>query len=91
MRIAKEINLNDIKVTIMVMSGKYTIKLEKNLLEQTYKFRDGSGLDSVEKIEALFTPEFYKQTNAIFYNMTAIRKEALINNMEEEKEFDVII
>lgn len=91
MRIIKETSLQDIKVTILVMNGKYSLKLEKDLLEQTYKFRDGSGIDSAGEIESMFTSEFYDKANAIFNHMSAVRWEAINKGKNQEDEFEIII
>lgn len=91
MRIAKETSHNDVKVTIMVMNGKYCLKLEKNLLEQTYKFRDGSGFDSVDKIESVLNDDFYENIDLIFNTMSGLRLSIIQDNYISGQEFEKII
>lgn len=68
MRIVKEINRNEFKVTIFSWNQKYLIKLEQGDLEQTYKV---SELDLLSEgdLEGILTDEFYKDVQQIFISM----------------------
>jgi hypothetical protein len=91
MRIAKELNHRGYKVTIMVMNGKYNIKVEKDLLEQTYKFRQGSGMDTLDRVIAALSDSFYDGLDPLFTEMSKIRKETILDNGRGENEFEEII
>jgi hypothetical protein len=70
MRVLKEFLLtNEIKATLFSWNGKYIAKLEKGLLEQTYKVSetDVSGLQEVE--DWLSGSEFKTRVETIFDQM----------------------
>jgi len=90
MRIIAEIPHPELKITVFQMNGKLSLKLEKNLLEQTYKFRDGSGVNALADIEALLTEDFLSKVHSIFSDMAANRMDGLMSAHPED-EFDTII
>jgi len=70
MRVLKEFLLtNDIKATLFSWNGKYIAKLEKGLLEQTYKVSemDVTGLQDIE--DWLSHPDFKTKASSIFDTM----------------------
>ena len=89
MRIVNEWNHKDIKVTAFVMNNRYSLKFEKFILEQWYKFRDGQ-FENIDEIKALLNDEFYDKLDDIFVQM-AHNRAAMFTAMEEEHGFDQII
>ncbi|MGK7389706.1 MAG: hypothetical protein ACNS60_05120 [Candidatus Cyclobacteriaceae bacterium M2_1C_046] len=67
MRIEKEYNIKDLKVTIFYWNNKYLLKVENAMFEQTYKF---SELDfTLAEVEELITDDFITGVKKIFYDM----------------------
>jgi len=89
MRIAREWNHNDIKVTVFVMNGRYSVKLEKAILEQWYKFRDGQ-VDSLDTLVTVLDDRFYDKAESLFSEMARNRAD-LIKPLETSQGFDTII
>lgn len=91
MRIIGEFDAGQIKVTVFKMNERVSIKLETGLLEQTYKFRDGSGVENVEQARQFCDEAFLDRVSAIFMTMATARNQrfdALLQNSAEE---DVIL
>ena len=61
MRIVGDIPHPSLKITIFLHDSKYAVKFESGLYEQTYKFRSGDDLQSVEDIKAIVDAEFIQQ------------------------------
>lgn len=76
MRIVDEWNHDKMKVTVMIMNGRYSVKLEQNLLEQTYKFRDEQ-ISSVEQLKEKMTEDFYLNCLTQFRQMAVNRTQLL--------------
>lgn len=93
MRIAGYIDHPQLKVTIFEMDNRFAVKLENEILEQTYKIRKGAPVNSVEDVRQLITPEFIQKCFPVFNTMR--------QNMDwgfselaakiEEQDFDTII
>jgi hypothetical protein len=92
MRVIGEFDAGDIKVTVFKMNERISIKFEKNLLEQTYKFRDGSAVSTLQEAQTFCATETIDDINKIFDNMAAARSNSLNSMIEnQEEKFDVII
>lgn len=72
MRIVDEWTTDDIRCTVMIMNGRYSLKVEKDLLEQTYKFRDGQ-IESLEHLRSMLTDNFYQDCKRSFSHMDISR------------------
>jgi hypothetical protein len=93
MRIIGEFDIDQIKVTVFIMNERLSVKYEYNLLEQTYKFRDGSGIRTVEDVKKYSEGETIKEIKIIFDKMGSIRLQGIqkINlNTETEKFVDIL-
>lgn len=92
MRIIGEFDLDQIKVTVFKMNERISVKYEYNLLEQTYKFRDGSGIQTVEDVRQYSDGEVIKKINHIFSEMANLRMTGISQlHQLNEDEFDEII
>ncbi len=72
MRIAGDIPHPEMKITVFVMNGRYSIKFEKKLLEQTYKFRDGVFESARGCINAV-TPKLISEVSDLFDHMHRVQ------------------
>lgn len=75
MRILKEFDQADIKITIFSWNGKISVKFEKNLVEIIYKFRDGSGIESLSEAEAFLNESFLVNIGAQLVQLSTTRFE----------------
>ncbi len=92
MRIIGEFDLNNIRVTVFKMNERLSVKFEYNLLEQTYKFRDGSGINTVDDVRMFCSENTEKSITDIFSKMALLRSDALhLMHQEDTSEFDDII
>ncbi|MFZ1749453.1 MAG: hypothetical protein WAU01_04655 [Saprospiraceae bacterium] len=92
MRIIGEFDIDGIKTTVFVMNERISVKYEYQLMEQTYKFRDGSGIQSLADVERFSMEKTSERIKQIFTEMAKIRTEALVSMAtEEDDEFDVIL
>ncbi len=89
MRVVSEWNYKQLKVTVFHMNEKYSVKLEENLLEQTYKFRDGQVTD-LKHLKTILDESFYQSCIDLFTSMSSNR-DTLLKVSDEEFEFEEII
>jgi DNA-binding MltR family transcriptional regulator len=92
MRIVGEIDHPRLKISIFKNEGKFSLKFEANLLEQTYKFRDDARLGTIDDVKRIVDAEFIEKIEEILRGM----KVAQVSAMErafpiDEEEFDVIL
>ncbi len=89
MRIVGEIPHPNLKITIFLHDSKYAVKLESGLYEQTYKFRSGDEIQTVEDIKALIDEEFIAAAEKLLPQMHQQKLAAmgrLISGQDEEFE-----
>lgn len=89
MRVVSEWNYKNLKVTVFHMNEKYSVKLEENLLEQTYKFRDGQIRD-INHLKSIMDEAFYQNCSELFASMSSSR-DNLLKVSGEDFEFEEII
>ncbi len=89
MRTVDEWTEQDMRVTVFMMNGRYSIKVEKNLLEQTLKFRDGQ-VEDLAQLKSLLTEEFYKSCSNQFIHMDLTRAKLFPTNNSEESFVEII-
>lgn len=87
MRIVGEIPHPNLKITIFLHDSKYAVKFESGLYEQTYKFRSGDHIQSVEDIKSLIDKELMEEVQADLTKMHQ-RKLSSISRWLEEQEDD---
>lgn len=83
MRIVDEWTEGNIRVTVFNMNSRFSIKLERGLLEQTYKFRDDQ-FENIQELKSALTPEFYKECNKHFINMDLLRSRLIPAGTESD-------
>jgi hypothetical protein len=92
MRIVGEIDHPRLKISIFKNDGKFSLKFEGNLLEQTYKFRDDDRLGSVEDVKRIVDAPFIEKIEEILRGMKIAQVAAMERAFPiEEEEFDVIL
>ncbi|AEE53772.1 hypothetical protein [Haliscomenobacter hydrossis] len=93
MRIIGNIEHPILKITVFKMENRISVKFESGLYEQTYKFRHGEGVETLEDVEKVVDATFQAQVLQHLNAMHEIRNQAISRNivLEEEDEFDRII
>ena len=92
MRIVAEIGHPLYKMTVFNMNNRLSLKIEDNLLEQIYKFRDGSGVETPEDVQKCITDEFLRSVENIFSQMALARSQSIEELYSQEgEEFPEII
>lgn len=93
MRIVGTIDHPVLKITIFRNDDRLSLKLESGLYEQTYKFRDGEGVSSVEDVYRFVDEEFIAKVSEAIQQMHQTRIAALARcaPATEQDEFDVIL
>lgn len=81
MRIVGQIEHPVIKITVMQMNNRYVLKLEANMLEQTYKFNEDDNLRSMADIEKIVDETFLNECIKRFSDMNRSRGEAYQRNI----------
>lgn len=66
------------------------LKLERGLLEQTYKMRESEQLSSFQDLVPLVTPSFLQKVDHLFRVMEANRMH-LLSNLPEGDDFEDIL
>ena len=89
MRTLDEWNVDQLKCTLFIMNGRYSLKVENQLLEQTYKFRDGQ-FKSADQLKEKLSPEFYASCQSTFSLMNDARG-TMIDASELGEDFPIII
>jgi hypothetical protein len=93
MRIIGYIEHPVLKITVFKMDNRLSVKLETGQYEQTYKFRSGEGVETLEDMEKVVDPAFQQAVLAQFEHMHKLRGEAMGRNLQkaEEDEFPRLI
>lgn len=89
MRIVGYIEHPVFKITVFQMNERLSVKLETSQYEQTYKFRQGQGIDTLEQVEALLDGPFLEKAQQIFATMHQAkmsRLESLVTPVDDEFE-----
>ena len=81
MRIVGYIEHPVIKITVMQMNNRYVLKLEANMLEQTYKFNDDDNLRTMADIVKMVDESFLNECLKRFSDMNKSRGETYQRNI----------
>lgn len=90
MRIIGDIDHPRMKITIMQHDGKLLLKFEKDLLEQTYKFRAGESLETASALKALIGDSFMGKVENMFHEMLKEKMELQHSSGAQEGFEDII-
>lgn len=93
MRIVGTIDHPTLKITVFKMDEKFSIKFENGLLEQTYKIRAGSEINSFEDIQKMVDAKWISSIMQTLQQMNQSKLEATARFLvvNDEAEFDDII
>ena len=93
MRIVGDITHSQMKITIFKNDGKFSLKFESGLLEQTYKFRDDERLATVEDMKQIVDQSFIHKIEEILRGMHDAKLDTLQRHLTqpEDDEFDQIV
>lgn len=92
MRIVGHIEDPDMKITLFKMDNKFSVKFERGVLEQTYKFREGNLIRSVADLRQLVDESFKAGVKRILQEMEQLAGQSLDRIVrEDDSEFDEII
>lgn len=93
MRIVGNIEHPILKITIFSNDNRLSVKFESGLFEQTYKFRDGEGIEKPDDVRRLVEGTFTASVLEQLQRMSEIRSAGLqrMHEQDQEDEFDVII
>jgi hypothetical protein len=93
MRILGEFEKSGVKITVFSMNEKISIKFEKDLLEQTYKFRDGSNVENFKQAVQFIDDIFFHNVLEVFSKMSLSRFQRwnVLENESSEDSFDTIV
>jgi hypothetical protein len=69
MRVIAELPHPDFKITIFSMNQKFIVKMERGILEQTYKIAEMDILDGVNSVFEILDEEFLKTVAERFVAM----------------------
>lgn len=81
MRIVGYIEHPILKITVMQMSERFVLKIEANMLEQTYKFNEDDNLRTLKDIEKIVDEMFISECIKRFSEMNRSRGEAYQRNI----------
>lgn len=92
MRIVKDLQIDDVHITIFKMENKFTMKLEWKRMEQVFKLDGREGMEDLDKVLAIIDKGFIQKVKGTFQFMLDNRNERLkaLHEMEDE-EFPEII
>lgn len=94
MRILKEIDQAGMKISFFSLHNKITVKFEMDLVEIIFKFRDGSGVDSVEDAENFLDESFLAEMHQSLAELSEKRYKRWQSwhaHGQKDQEFEVII
>jgi len=91
MRVIGEVPHPKYKITVFSMNERLSVKIEDKLLEQIYKFRDGTGINNTADVTALLDEAFMQKVAITFLQMGQTYFEALEARTEDEDlKFEII-
>jgi hypothetical protein len=76
MRVIAELPHPDFKISIFAMNQKFIVKIEKGVLEQSYKISEMDLTDGVNSVFELLDEEFLQKVGTRFAEMNADFKAA---------------
>ncbi|AGA78690.1 hypothetical protein [Echinicola vietnamensis] len=68
MRVVKEFTKKDIRISVFSWNGKYLLKYEQGMIEQTYKVSEMDILEE-DDLQVFFTESFLDEINKRFEEM----------------------
>jgi len=93
MRIIGYIEHPAMKITVFKMDNRLSVKFETGLQEQTYKFREGDSIESLEDVQRVVDEVLLNEVLELFKQMRQNSMRALSRNLPKPagEEFERII
>lgn len=93
MRIIGTIEHPTLKITVFKMNERLSVKLESGLYEQTFKFRSGEGIETLEDVKNFIDAGFIEGVSENLQRMHQLKMQALSRQLPdvEEEEFEEIV
>ncbi len=93
MRIIGHIDHPTLKITVFKMDNRLSVKFETGLYEQTYKYRTGDQMETLEDIKRQVDPPFLQKVEDLFMQMHQSKNQALKrqDDQSQNEEFEEII
>lgn len=91
MRIIGSIPHPTYKITVFAMNERLSLKIEDKTLEQIYKFRDGSGISTLDDVHQYVNTEFLQAVASIFNQMGQIQHKRILERTQDDDEFMTIV
>lgn len=93
MRILGELKHPRLKITILQMNNRISIKFENGQYEQTYKFREHDAIKNLQDCEKLVDAEMLAEVESTFQKMHQSKMGSFNRNILSsiEDEFETII
>ncbi len=79
MRIIGYLEFPGVKTTVFKMDNRISVKFETGLYEQTFKFRTGEGINTIEDVTRIVQPAFVEDVLQGFNRMHQMRTSILSN------------
>ena len=73
MRIEGYIDHSEIKITVMKMNNRFTVKFEKLGLEQSFKFNESDYIKGLIDIKKIIDSTFIDEVQSLFTEMRKLR------------------
>lgn len=94
MRIIGHIEHPNFKITLFKTDTRLSVKFESGFYEQTYKFRQGEGMETAADLKKLVDAEFIQAAGEQFVKLHQIKTAAIARSLppeEASEEFETII
>ena len=91
MRIIKSYTQKGIQVSYFELEHKYLIKLEQGLVETTYKFRKGPGLESLAELDAFCKTQVLEPALPLLSQAMTLRSQWIEGHFSDRFDFEEII
>lgn len=91
MRVIGEVPHPKYKITVFSMNERLSVKIEDKLLEQIYKFRDGTAINNTTDVADLLDDAFMQKVAVTFQQMGETYFQALeAKSADEDLQFKII-
>ena len=88
MRIIGYLETPGMKTTVFKMDNRLSVKFETGHYEQTYKFRSGEGVDTLDDAQRLIGESFLQEVARLFREIHKTRIQASASQQRHPEESD---
>lgn len=93
MRIIDTIQHPRLKISVFKNGGRFSVKFEDGMIEQTYKFDERQGVTTLDGVKKMIDSAFIKKVEIGLNEMKKLHLDTLLRNAPQElpNEFEEII